>query len=447
MNTNKDAIEQRKKLTTALKYLYGSNYHPGLVDPKSQTMHYLKEDYIPFDASIEDDNSPNMTLYRQVMTDPNPNWDLSQKPNDNQSEPQVDESNFETSQQDPQQNQSTLAQPMTQAQRLQTKQMANFHGPKNVSIYPTTKNLIESPLARKTAYIYQGMANSLFNPFGYIARAKGIDIHPLQPEDRLERFIDEGSNGLFNAAVMINAGNYMANKTPFVNNLLSSGNTIARLGGKALQSIVNPGTPGYATSGAIGSAALPSFVNLQYPGEEASNWDKAKYYGGNIGLGIAGGLIGGGLTAGGRKATDIYHNITDAYKIGKGYDVLKTNPIAGNAQDVVTNINLRYQAPVKLQRGEAIIGENGKVIVQGKKLGRETASKRNYGLNKIIYKHELTKEQAQQIPRILRKNKPDQITPNGQYIYNIKDQSGKDFRIVISTKDGERFIATAYYPD
>lgn len=86
MNTNEAAIEQRKRLTTALKNFYGSNYYPGCVNPKSQTKAYLNENYIPFDPSIEEDNSPNMCLYQKVMTDPNPNWGMTLMPQKNQAE-------------------------------------------------------------------------------------------------------------------------------------------------------------------------------------------------------------------------------------------------------------------------------------------------------------------------------------------------------------------------
>ncbi len=48
----------------------------------------------------------------------------------------------------------------------------------------------------------------------------------------------------------------------------------------------------------VGANVLPAVVNLQYPGKEASGWDKALYYGGNTGLSLAGGLTGGLIAAG-----------------------------------------------------------------------------------------------------------------------------------------------------
>ena len=55
---------------------------------------------------------------------------------------------------------------------------------------------------------------------------------------------------------------------------------------------------------------------------------------------------------------------------------------------------------VLLQRGEAIMGDNGMPIVSGTLLKHISGTKRNYGLNKAIYKHNITREQAKMIPKI-----------------------------------------------
>jgi len=99
--------------------------------------------------------------------------------------------------------------------------------------------------------------------------------------------------------------------------------------------------------------------------------------------------------------------------------------------------------PVVLQRGEAIRGPNGRVITSGKDLKRATGTERNYGLDKGIYKHEVSRADAQRIPRIIQQ-KPVETNNYGQNVYLVKSKNGA-FRVVTSPKDDENIISTMYY--
>ena len=101
---------------------------------------------------------------------------------------------------------------------------------------------------------------------------------------------------------------------------------------------------------------------------------------------------------------------------------------------------------VLLQRGEAIMGDNGMPIVSGgNAFKRLTGTKSNYGLNKAIYKHNITKEQAKMIPRYLRQY-PTESNLYGQDVYNFQTLQG-NLRLVTSPKDGTKTLSSMYFVD
>ena len=68
---------------------------------------------------------------------------------------------------------------------------------------------------------------------------------------------------------------------------------------------------------------------------------------------------------------------------------------------------------------------------------------RNYGLDKGIYRHGVAREDAQNIPKIIRQ-KPLETNEFGQNVYLVRTPNGK-LRLVTSPKDGENIISTMYY--
>ena len=156
--------------------------------------------------------------------------------------------------------------------------------------------------------------------------------------------------------------------------------------------------------------------------------------------------IGGGMMSGAGIGAATYepsNMLYQGYKIGRAYDKLKQNPFAGNGGDVIAKMKNHNGEPVVLQRGEAIVGENGNVVVHGKALGRETGTVRNFGLNKGIYKHNVNRSDAQRIPRII-KQEPFGITPRWQNIYISTGKNG-DFQVVTSPTNKGVTVSSMYY--
>ncbi len=153
-----------------------------------------------------------------------------------------------------------------------------------------------------------------------------------------------------------------------------------------------------------------------------------------------GALVGGTLAKTGLNQANIAYN---GYKIGKKYDQLVDDPFIGNGSDVIARMKNHNGEPVVLQRGEAILGPDGRVIASGNELKRAVGTKSNYGLDKGIYKHEVSRADAQRIPRIIQQ-KPVETNNYGQNVYLVRSKNG-DFRVVTSPKDDENIISTMYY--
>ena len=132
----------------------------------------------------------------------------------------------------------------------------------------------------------------------------------------------------------------------------------------------------------------------------------------------------------------------NAWQIGRAYDKLRKDPFIGNGKDVIAKMKDHNGENVLLQRGEVIRGRDGNIKASGNDLLRETGTKRNFGLNKAIYKHNITKDQATKIPRYIRGN-PVETNQYGQSVYEIKRPDG-NFRIVTSSKDADKILSSMY---
>ena len=133
----------------------------------------------------------------------------------------------------------------------------------------------------------------------------------------------------------------------------------------------------------------------------------------------------------------------NGYKIGKKYDQLTDNPFQGNGTDVVARMKNHNGEPVVLQRGEAIQGPNGRVIVHGGALKSKTGTKQNFGLDKFIYRHNISRADAQQIPRIVQK-KPFETNEFGQNVYIVRNPNGT-LRVITSPTSNGSTVASMYY--
>ena len=145
----------------------------------------------------------------------------------------------------------------------------------------------------------------------------------------------------------------------------------------------------------------------------------------------------------GRTGTNVIRPHYNSWQIGRAYDRLSKKTYQGSGQDIIARMKNHNGETVLLQRGEAIPGQNGEVITSGgKAFQRLTGTKSNYGLNKLIYKHKVPKEQAAKIPEII-KQKPSETNKFGQNVYLYKTQDG-DVRVITSPKDEGRILSSMY---
>ena len=84
-------------------------------------------------------------------------------------------------------------------------------------------------------------------------------------------------------------------------------------------------------------------------------------------------------------------------------------------------------------------------LAQNKDLFRETGTKSNYGLNKAIYKHNVSRGEATGIPGYIKRT-PVESSPYGQNIYEISRPDGK-YRVITSTTPNGKTISSMYKID
>ena len=76
---------------------------------------------------------------------------------------------------------------------------------------------------------------------------------------------------------------------------------------------------------------------------------------------------------------------------------------------------------------------------------RAAGTKRNYGLNKAIYKHDVTRGEVTRLPKYIKKQ-PVEISPRGQYVYENVRPDGK-YRVVTSPTENGKTISSIYKID
>lgn len=152
--------------------------------------------------------------------------------------------------------------------------------------------------------------------------------------------------------------------------------------------------------------------------------------------------VGGGLLWGSLLPFGSLRKPYNVWQISRAYDKLSKNPYIGSGKDVIAKMKNHKGETVLLQRGEAIPGEGGKVITHGNKLNALTGTRRNFGLNKAIYKHGVTKEQAKKIPDNIS-TKPAEVSERGQDIYET--YMGQDRLRTVSSPVGKQKTISSYY--
>ena len=133
--------------------------------------------------------------------------------------------------------------------------------------------LATNPAARAFGLGYQGISNSTFNPFGYAARALGMDTKPLQAENGLERGIEKGAE-YGNDAAWLALGGGAAKGAGLLGQGVSKTSQLAR-------AFLAPAM-GEATAGGIGGGVVEGIAD-------------PKSFTGRILANLAGSMVGGGI--------------------------------------------------------------------------------------------------------------------------------------------------------
>lgn len=118
---------------------------------------------------------------------------------------------------------------------------------------------VNTPFGRSLGFVAQGVANAELNPFGYAARAAGVDTNPLEAKTAGERAIEKASKYGFDMATAAVGGNLAAEA-----GYLGAGKNALSIGAKAL---LAPNVY-LATAGAGGGGAVEGALNPQ------SEWGK-----------------------------------------------------------------------------------------------------------------------------------------------------------------------------
>ena len=175
---------------------------------------------------------------------------------------------------------------------------------------------------------------------------------------------------------------------------------------------------------------MSDYVNLR--GDNIKRWGDISELGGTI---LSSYILG-------RSGINVAQPYCNAWKIGQAYDRLKQNPFSGSGQDVIAKMKNHNGETVMLQRGEVIRGADGQIAASGKDLYKATGTRRNYGLNKAIYKHDVPRGEVTRLPKYI-KNKPVESSSWGQNVYEVSRPDGR-YRVVTSTTPKGKTMSSMY---
>ena len=201
----------------------------------------------------------------------------------------------------------------------------------------------------------------------------------------------------------------------------------------------------------LGSSVLPSIVNLEYPGEDASFLDKSMYYGGNFILSKLGGDMASSIKNTPKSIKKIRQNRKEALEIGNIYDTIKNNPLKGDANDILFNLNLPNNHNFNIKRGHLILApedplnKNSPLVYKahGNELKKQVGTRRNFGFRKSMYKHNMTKKDMMDIPSIRKNYYPVEISPRGQRVYTVH---GKKYpRVLVEGEENFPETMSSFY--
>ena len=147
------------------------------------------------------------------------------------------------------------------------------------------------------------------------------------------------------------------------------------------------------------------------------------------------------LLDGGNAAYGALQVPYNAWRIGRAYDRLRDNPFSGSGQDIIAKMKDYNGDTVLLQRGEVARDNNGNIVASGRRL-KEFGTERNYGLNKGIFKHDISKSEACQIPMYIRQI-PKETSGRGQDVYVTVTKNG-EIKVITTPINSQKTISTIY---
>ncbi len=296
-------------------------------------------------------------------------------------------------------------------------------------------------LTKGVALSMQGVNDSYANPVGLAQRAinatQGNGFEVMMPtveaDGIAERALTESAHYLTDGLPVSRTLSTAVKAVKPIAKAAESANVFVRTPARVVQTLAEPLPVGYEITGLMGAAGLTTAL------EPETTW-------GQIATGTIGGMaaplimsapaavkgLGQMLYEQGVKSLT---DFKDARQIAQQYKALKKNPLRGNADDVMATIHIENEDPVTLKRGAAIV--RGKdTITSGNILRSEAGTRRNYGLNKAIYKHDLSKGDVKKLPKILRQYKPADVSTGGKKIYVVQDEENPLVVVTSPTSDG-----------
>ncbi|MBQ3059537.1 MAG: hypothetical protein IJD16_04380 [Desulfovibrio sp.] len=144
------------------------------------------------------------------------------------------------------------------------------------------------------------------------------------------------------------------------------------------------------------------------------------------------------------QPVDVGPVLRESHALSRAYDLVRDNPLDGQADDVLAMLEPEDLERVLVHRGPAI-ERDGEIVVHGRAVKKAAGSKRGFGLVKIIFGHgekgnkspampPVTREDVISLPQFVREYEPVQkdygTSGDGVTRWNIPRDDGKHLVVV-----------------
>jgi hypothetical protein len=121
-------------------------------------------------------------------------------------------------------------------------------------------------------------------------------------------------------------------------------------------------------------------------------------------------------------------------QVRKGYEEVKAEPLKGTREgkdDILATLKPDDLRTYIINRGAAIKDKSGDTIVWGPELKAATGTEDNFGFSKMIFKHNITVEEAVKLPNIIREYEPIKDA-KGEQVWRVPSDEAHNLRVVFS---------------